>query len=187
MKNLSNLEIGEIRLQMIKFATLQLTDSDLAEDIVQEALESAYKHAASFRGQAALKTWIFAILKNKIIDALKRRKRTVVLSDLTENDNTEQFFDQHGHWGKDDLVSEWQDIQSAVYQKEFWAIFNICLDHLPAQQAKVFMMRVHLGLSSEEICQECDISVNNLNVILYRARVQLQRCLSKHWFDEENL
>ncbi|KMK51425.1 RNA polymerase sigma factor [[Actinobacillus] muris] len=185
MHTLSNSEITDIRLQMIKFATLQLSDPDLAEDIVQEALASAYKHAGTFRGQSALKTWIFAILKNKIIDALKIRKRTVVLSDITESDNTEQFFDQHGHWGEKDLVSEWRNIQSAVYQKEFWAIFNICLDHLPARQAKIFMMRTHLELTSEEICQECNISVNNLNVILYRARVQLQRCLSKNWFDEE--
>lgn len=187
MYTLSNTEVMEIRLQMVKFATLQLSDSDLAEDIVQEALESAYKHAASFRGQSALKTWIFAILKNKIIDTLKNRKRTVVMSDIVENGNVEQFFDQYGHWGENDLVSEWRDIHSAVHQKEFWAIFNICLEHLPARQAKVFMMRTHLGLSSEEICQECEISVNNLNVILYRARVQLQRCLSKHWFDEEDV
>lgn len=185
MHTLSNSEIADIRLQMIKFATLQLADADLVEDIVQDALTSAYKYANTFRGQSALKTWIFAILKNKIIDALKTRKRTVVLSDITENDNTEQFFDQNGHWGEKNLVSEWHNIQSAVYQKEFWAIFNICLDHLPARQAKIFMMRTHLELSTEEICQECNISVNNLNVILYRARVQLQRCLSKHWFDEE--
>ena len=71
--------LEEIRQQMVKFAILQLKDPDLAEDVVQEALTSAYKNAHSFKGKSALKTWVFAILKNKIIDLIHYRKRTVAI------------------------------------------------------------------------------------------------------------
>lgn len=178
--------IEEIRLQMVKFATLQLKDPDLAEDVVQESLASAYKNANSFREQAALKTWIFAILKNKIIDLIKYRKRTVNVSDLIEEESPNQFFDHTGYWSSDTYEpKEWEDVGQITYKKEFWAIFDICLNKLPAQQARVFMMREHLDMGSEQICLECDISTANLHVILHRARLRLQACLAKNWFEGE--
>ncbi|WP_427835287.1 sigma-70 family RNA polymerase sigma factor [Actinobacillus pleuropneumoniae] len=178
--------IEEIRLQMVKFATLQLKDPDLAEDVVQESLASAYKNAHSFRGQAALKTWIFAILKNKIIDLIKYRKRTVNVSGLIEEESPNQFFDHTGYWSSDTYEpKEWEDVGQITYKKEFWAIFDICLNKLPAQQARVFMMREHLDMGSEQICLECDISTANLHVILHRARLRLQACLAKNWFEGE--
>ena len=62
--------------------------------------------------------------------------------------------------------------------EEFWLIFETCLTCLPAKQAKIFMMREFLELSSEEICQENQLSISNLHTTLYRARLQLQNCLS---------
>ena len=58
--------LTELRQQMNKFATLQLQDKSLAEDAVQEALLAALKNTNAFNRRAALKTWVFAILKNKI-------------------------------------------------------------------------------------------------------------------------
>ncbi len=69
--------LGELRRQMLKFATLQLNNPDLAEDAVQEALIGAIKNASSFARKAAFKTWVFAILKNKIADTLRQRHRLV--------------------------------------------------------------------------------------------------------------
>ena len=48
----------ELRQQMLKFAILQLSSFQLAEDAVQEALASAYQHISSFTGRAAFKTWV---------------------------------------------------------------------------------------------------------------------------------
>ena len=60
--------VEALSVQMLKFATLQLSDPHLAEDAVQEALVGAMKNVSSFGGRSALKTWVFAILKNKIAD-----------------------------------------------------------------------------------------------------------------------
>lgn len=60
--------LQDLRQQMLKFAVLQLSSLSLAEDAVQEALSSALQHVEQFAGRSALKTWVFAILKNKIID-----------------------------------------------------------------------------------------------------------------------
>ena len=64
-----------LRPQMLRFARLQLRSDDAAEDAVQEALLAAMEGAAGFAGAAALKTWVFSILRNKIIDDIRRRAR----------------------------------------------------------------------------------------------------------------
>lgn len=183
LHHISPQQIEEIRLQMVKFAMLQLKDPDLAEDVVQDALVNAYKNANAFKGKSALKTWIFAILKNKIIDLIHYRKRTVTVSEIYEEDAPNRFFDERNHWDLNYFEpNEWTNVQSSAYKQEFWAIFESCLEHLPAQQARVFMMREYLEMPSDEICRECEISTSNLHVILYRARLQLHACLSTHWF-----
>lgn len=184
LEHISPQQLEEIRCQMVKFAMLQLKDPDLAEDVVQDALLNAFKNAHAFKGKSALKTWIFAILKNKIIDLIHYRKRTVTVSEICDaEEEPNNFFDERGHWDLNYFEpNEWSNVQSTTYKQEFWMIFETCLEHLPAQQARVFMMREYLEMASEEICQECEISTSNLHVILYRARLQLNACLSKNWF-----
>src|SRR3546814_20196815 len=54
---------------------MQLRNPEEAEDAVQEALVGALKNAGSFRGEAALRTWVFAILRNKLADIQRQRQR----------------------------------------------------------------------------------------------------------------
>ena len=69
----NNEYLNELRQQMMKFAVLQLSSFQQAEDVVQEALAGAFEHLKSFSGRAAFKTWVFAILKNKIIDLIRQK------------------------------------------------------------------------------------------------------------------
>lgn len=69
--------LHDLRQQMMKFAVLQLSSFHQAEDVVQEALVSALQHVESFSGRAAFKTWVFAILKNKIVDSIRQKTRLV--------------------------------------------------------------------------------------------------------------
>lgn len=173
---ISDEQLIEIREQMLKFARLQLRDSILAEDIVQEALLSALKNIESFQRQAALKTWIFAILKNKIIDYLRKKDRFITESELIDDENANPFFERDGHWHHEYCPQQWPE--NAVYSDEFWMLFETCLTHLPARQGRVFMMREYLELPADEICKTVEISSGNLHTLLHRARLQLQQCLS---------
>ncbi|QLB18624.1 sigma-70 family RNA polymerase sigma factor [Mannheimia granulomatis] len=181
-------QLEDLRLQMVKFAFLYLKNNELAEDVVQEAFVSAYKYADSFKGESALKTWVFAILKNKIVDLIKAKSKLVTVSELIEQDEqdlSEKLFHENGTWDHDVYVSsEWKSIDSAIYSAQFWQIFEFCLNNLPVNQARVFMMRTHLEMETEEICTECEISVANVHTLLYRSRLRLQVCLSQKWFGE---
>lgn len=180
--------ITDLRAQMLKFAILQLRDKSQAEDAVQDALISAYKNCKSFSGKSAFKTWVFAILKNKIIDLIRSKNRYVAISDLQgDSEEAEDFsvlFDKTGHWKVEHNPSEWGNPEAVFKQEQFWLIFESCLNKLPNQQAQPFMMREFVGLSSDEICKELSLTTSNLHVILYRARMGLQKCLEINWFKE---
>lgn len=175
-----------LRNQMLQFATLQLGEPHKAEDAVQDALCGALKNVQSFAGQSAFKTWVFAILKHKIADILRQGKRYIEVSSLLQADEeSEDFavlFDKTGHWQVDDRPKDWGQPDTAFKQQQFWDVFEICLSQLPAQQARVFMMREFLGLTTEEICEQVDMSVTNLHVILHRCRMRLRICLQQRWF-----
>lgn len=181
--------LEDLRRQMHRFARLQLGDDQLAEDAVQEALVGALRNARTFSGRAALKTWVFAILKNKIADILRQRRRYVDADQLLrsdrEGDKFDELFDERGHWYRHERPAHWENPESAIHDKHFWRIFEACLDHLPARQARVFMMREFIELESHEICAAAEITAGNLNVTLHRARLRLRECLENNWFMRE--
>ncbi|MFC0308686.1 sigma-70 family RNA polymerase sigma factor [Gallibacterium trehalosifermentans] len=177
----STQELNELHNKMLKFATIQLKDEHLAEDAVQEAFYIAFNKVEQFEQRASFKTWLFTILKNKVIDILREQQRYLLHSDQQANEDVieNRFFDQTEHW---DIRFTPKPIIKAhllIHQQEFWTILQCCLERLPQQQARVFMMREFMEFSSDEICFHEEISTSNLNVLLYRARLKLQDCLVK--------
>jgi DNA-directed RNA polymerase specialized sigma24 family protein len=64
-----------------RFARRRVRDHALAEDAVQDAMESALVSLPSFQGKSSLKTWLMGILAHKIQDAFRREVRYVRLID----------------------------------------------------------------------------------------------------------
>ena len=86
----------------MRFARLQLRSDAAAEDAVQEALLSALQGAAGFSGAASLKTWVFSILRNKIVDDIRRRAREPELNrpDNDDDGGLDELFIENGHWAE---------------------------------------------------------------------------------------
>lgn len=179
--------LEDLRQQMIKFATLQLSDAHLAEDAVQEALVGALKNASSFDRRAALKTWVFAILKNKIADVFRQKQRLIDAGSLLHKDEEDEdfsaLFDNKGSWQVDERPAAWANPEESLHEDQFWRVFETCLENLPGDQARTFMMREFIELDSQEICTTVGITVSNLNVMLHRARIRLRECLENRWFE----
>jgi RNA polymerase sigma-70 factor (ECF subfamily) len=168
---------------LLRVAVLQLRDSDVAEDVVQDTLVAALQGASGFSGRSSLKTWLTGILKHKIVDAIRRKSREPVVGSLDEEtqiDDLDALFDESGHW--DNPPADWGDPESALSRQQFLEVMQACLEKLPPNTARVFMMREVMDLESEEICKELSITSTNLWVILYRARMALRQCLERNWF-----
>lgn len=181
--------LAGLRRDMLKFASLQLRDEALAEDVVQEALIAALNNGQQFAGRSALKTWIFAILKNKIVDQIRAQSRTTNVSATTSEEASldeafERLFKENAHWTPDARPGNWGNPEESLREQRFWDVFDACLKHLPENTARVFMMREFLEFETTEVCRELSITVSNCHVILHRARHSLRRCLEKNWFME---
>lgn len=183
-----NTYMTDLRQQMLKFAMLQLRDNAQAEDAVQDALMGAMKNADKFAGKAAFKSWVFAILKHKIIDGIRSKSRTVAIADLQDDvdapEDASFLFKENGNWQAEHAPSQWRNPEQQMQNGQFWLVFETCLNKLPSAQARCFMMREFIGLDSSEICKELALTTTNLHVQLHRARLTLQKCLDSNWFKE---
>lgn len=179
-------EIAALHGDMLRFARLQLRDERAAEDAVQEAIVAALSSQQQYAGRAKLKTWVFSILRNKIIDVIRYKARHPTHSYNEDIDSSiDAQFNQRGHWRKETQPTAWNHPEQDIEDEQFWRVFDACLDYLPENTARVFMMREMLGLETEEICIELAISESNCWVILHRARSRLRICLTENWFDGE--
>jgi len=172
---------------LMRVARLQLRDQALAEDVVQDALTAAIAAESGFSGKSSVKTWLTGILKHKIVDAIRRKQREpLVASTFDQECDIEDFeglFRANGAW--DERPADWGDPEQALNRRQFFDIMDFCLEKLPPNTARVFMMREVMELDSDEICKELAITANNLWVILYRARMALRVCLQQNWFAGE--
>jgi RNA polymerase sigma-70 factor (ECF subfamily) len=173
---------------LLRVARLQLRDEALAEDVVQETLLAALS-GGGFSGRSSLKTWLTGILKHKIVDAIRRKQReplaTAGFGDLDAELDIEDFdalFRANGAW--DAPPSDWGDPEAALAGSQFLDVMDFCLEKLPPNTARAFVMREVLELETAEICKELAITANNLWVMLYRARMALRQCLEQNWFAE---
>lgn len=180
--------LAEARADMLAFARQQLGDDAEAEDAVQEALAGALRNGASFRGEAAYKTWLIAILKHKIADILRaRRRRPVNASQLATAEDESPMpdvFDRRGMWREASRPAAWENPEADLHSSQFLDVFDACLNRLPAQQGRVFLMREVIELETPEICAELGLSSANVHVILHRARLGLRSCMECNWFGE---
>lgn len=178
-------QLDAMRPALLRFALLQLRNNTHAEDVVQETLLAVLEKPDSFSGKSSLRTYVIGILKFKIIDLLRLSGREVQIADYCEDDQNEsdiieQLFRADGH--THEAASNWGAPAATLEQKDFFRTLELCIEKLPTQTGRVFMMREWLELSTEEICKELDISSSNLWVLLYRARLRLRECLDLNWF-----
>lgn len=164
---------------LYRSARLRLRDAHAAEEVVQETLLAALAGRAAFRGQSTERTWLVGILKNKVVDHLRRAAREVSSGAAEELPcEGDDLFDAAGHWRPSTQLSDWGDPEAALERREFWRALEACLDAVPPRLGRAFVLREVDGLSTDEICASLAVTATNLGVMLHRCRLRLRRCLA---------
>jgi RNA polymerase sigma-70 factor, ECF subfamily len=161
---------------LYRFALARTRDRDWAAEAVQEALLAALEHGASFAGRAALRTWLTAILKHKIVDFQRAQQRGVNMGLAPDPWNA---FDAAERMAP---RSVWSDPEYALEHKRLVAAFDQAFAALPEAAARVFHMREVLGCSTAEVSRTLGITENNCCVILHRARSALRGILDERGY-----
>lgn len=168
---------------LYKFAVTRINDPELAKDLVQDTFLSALKGQKDFRGEISEKNWLYAILRNKIIDHY-RKKATQSFSELNElMDEVQDYFDDEENWKESARPKEWSvDYSQNIEQKEFYAVIEQCKKKMAELLDAVFTLKYLDDKDSDEICKELNISSSNYWVLLHRARLKIRGCLEVNWF-----
>lgn len=174
--------VNEYGDMLYRYAMTRINDSDVAKDLVQDTFLAAWRNYNNFKGEISEKNWLYAILKNKIIDHF--RKASTRLTDSLPNVADEDpYFDEAQHWSATTVPKEWNDSSDApVMKKEFYKVLRNCKSKLKEIQDTVFTLKYIDGLDSEEICKVLNLTASNYWVLIHRAKLQLRACLEKNWF-----
>ena len=168
---------------LYRYALQRVSDEFIAKDLVQETFLAAWRNIDNFTGQASMKTWLFTILKNKVIDHYRKAAREQTVGFASDEAGDDYFFDENGHWTEKAAPVDWKiDYNQAVESKEFFSVLENCKRKLKEIQRMVFSMKYMDGLDTEEICKVLQLTASNYWVLVHRAKVQLRACLEKNWF-----
>ena len=168
---------------LFKFTVSRIGDGDTAKDLVQDTFLSALKNTGTFRGEVSEKNWLFAILKNKIIDHYRGKAKSHVTSLHEHLEKESDYFDEYGDWQQSARPQHWAvDYSQDIEKKDFYAILEACKGKLNELQNIVFTMKYLDDIDSEDICKELNISSSNYWVLIHRAKLQIRHCLEKNWF-----
>lgn len=150
---------------LYRLACRLLRDPAVAEEVTQEALARAYSALGTFRGEAALKPWLYRIVANLCRDVMKRgSRRERPSADPTSSGTVLPL----GGSGYGQLREGEVDRRRAV------AALEEAIGRLPDGQREVFMLRLVEHLPYEEIAEVTGVRVGALKVRVHRARERLR-------------
>jgi RNA polymerase sigma-70 factor (TIGR02943 family) len=164
----------------MKFARCRVRNPALAEDAVSETMLAALESGRSFVSNAHCAAWMYAVLRHKLVDQLRRQSRETPSGDLVFDETTERTaWDGTGAWtgGAD----AWSDPEQACSHRQFVELVGRCCDDLPPVQRKAFVMRELLGMEAEAICRQLEVTKGHLWVLVHRARQRLRESVEQAW------
>ena len=158
-------ELIEHLQPMRAFAVSLCRDQTLADDLVQDAIEKAWRNIDKYKPGTNLRAWLFAILRNTYYSNRRRVKREVPDPDGLI---LEQVSEKPAHDGRLQL-------------SEFVAAFAT----LPDEQREALILVGASGFSYEEAAETCGVAVGTIKSRANRARKRLIEIL--HLDDDARL
>ncbi|ABG60337.1 sigma-70 family RNA polymerase sigma factor [Cytophaga hutchinsonii] len=180
--------VNEYSSDLLSWAFYKTSNKETAEDLVQETFISAFQSFHTFENKSKPKTWLFSILKNKIIDFHRKNyKRTVVSADkISEQQSTFLFsylFEDGGEWRKERRPENWtEEVVELLDNPEFNELLMQCIRKLPPLWNSAIQLKYLEQKDAGTICQELGVSTTNYWQIIHRAKLQLRECLQQQWF-----
>jgi RNA polymerase sigma-70 factor, ECF subfamily len=174
-------DLEQYRRELTGYCYRMLGSFFEAEDAVQEAMVRAWRGIGGFEGRSALRSWLYRIATNVCLDMLRGRERRALPVDLgsssTADGSLGPMLPEHawiqpvpdarvlsGDGDPAELVASRETIRLA---------FVTALQHLPARQRAVLILREVLSWHAAEVAELLETSVASVNSALQRARATL--------------
>ena len=168
------------RTELTGYCYRMLGSAFEAEDAVQESFVRAWRAFDSFEGRSSLRSWLYRIATNVCLSMLGASQRRARPMDLTEAQTADTALPAplpEATWiepmpdGR--VVPDGDPEDVALARESVRLAFVAALQHLPAKQRAVLILREVLRWRAEEVAELLDTSVASVNSALQRARATL--------------
>ncbi|MGH3896717.1 MAG: sigma-70 family RNA polymerase sigma factor [Pseudonocardiaceae bacterium] len=174
-------DLEQYRRELTGYCYRMLGSFFEAEDAVQETMVRAWRGIDGFEGRSALRSWLYRIATNVCLDMLRGRERRARPMDLGPSSTAEGFLGvtlpEHA-WVQPIpdgrvLAGDGDPAELAVSRETIRLAFVTALQHLPARQRAVLILREVLRWQAAEVAELLETSVASVNSALQRARATL--------------
>jgi len=156
---------GEHFPALYRFAMARMHhDADAAEEVAQATLCAAMTKLATYRGEAALLTWLCTFCRHEVSAFYRKRGRQQPVIGLVEEDPEVRA-------ALDSLrAGEGSDPEAVLRRSELSRLVHVTLDHLPGSYARALEWKYIDGLPVVEIASRLHVSPKAAESLLTRAR-----------------
>lgn len=154
--------MGEFEGPLVGFTNGIVGDLETARDIVQETFLKLYQQEPGRITEHGLKAWLYMVCRNRALDSLRKRKRTVSIEEEAVGELASHDL------GPDEQVS--QDEESANVLR--------FIQRLPKNQQEVIRLKFQSELSYKEISTVTGLSTSNVGFLIHTALHRLRQMLS---------
>jgi RNA polymerase sigma-70 factor (ECF subfamily) len=167
---------------LIRLAATFVRSPATAEEVVQETWLAVLQGLDGFEARSSLKTWRFSILANRARTRAVRDGRTVLFSEIGEEESGEPAVDPSrfgpsGSWNEPPQPWDLTSPEARAASAQLAEHVRKAIDDLPPTQRAVVLLRDVEGCTAEEACNVLAVSETNVRVLLHRGRSRVRKAL----------
>ena len=163
-KEAFNLLVLKYQRKVGRLVRRLVSNSDEADDVVQDAFIKAYRALPQFRGDSAFYTWLYRIAVNTAKNHLvSRGKRPISLSELTSNEGDDESFEVPV------VTIDNNTPEAELMSRQIAEAVNRAVSALPEELQTALSLREIDGLSYEEIAEAMNCPIGTVRSRIFRA------------------
>ncbi len=147
--------------QIFAFAMSRVRNAELASDCVHDTMIEVWRVAKSFEGRSAVKTWLFSISRNKLIDAVRKQGKMSYVDEFPEQEDTEP------------------NPEEAAIAASQRALLHHCLEGLSGSHRVAIRLTFLEELTYPEVADIEGVPVGTIKTRVHHAKKALMRCLER--------
>lgn len=146
---------------LYRFIRMRCDDDATARDVVHDAMLAVWRSAGRFGGKSSVRTWIFAIARNKLVDRVRRSSQLSFTDEVPET--------------PDDAP----DPEAVIAAAQDARRVRICLDRLKKVQIAVIRLAFFDELPYDQIAEIEGVPLGTVKTRVFHAKQALMHCLGR--------
>lgn len=143
------------------FAVSRSGNAELASDCVHDTMLDVWRSAGNFAERSSVKTWLFSIARNKLVDALRKRGKLSYVEEVPEHEDTAP------------------NPEAAAIAAAESARLHRCIEGLSGPQRAAIRLAFLEDLSYPEVAEVEAVPVGTIKTRIHHAKQALMRCLER--------